>query len=185
MGLAVGMVQSQELALNQNRPMEIREETTADIDAIREVNRRAFAQEQEGNIVDALRSNGAALLSLVAIVDREVVGHIMYSPATVDDTIGAALGPMAVLPEFQRQGIGSRLVEAGNERLKAQGCPFIIVVGHAEYYPRFGFTPASKHGIRCEWDLPDNVFMIAVLDPVKMQGVSGLAKYRHEFSTVT
>lgn len=181
------MVQSQELALIKTRtkPMEIRDETTADIDSIRDVNRRAFAQEQEGNIVDALRSNGAALLSLVAIVDGEVVGHIMYSPATVNETTGAALGPMAVLPEFQRRGIGSKLVEAGNQRLKDQGFPFIIVVGHAEYYPRFGFIPASKHGIRCEWDLPDDVFMLAVLDPAKMQNVSGLAKYRHEFSTVT
>ena len=165
--------------------MEIRDETTVDIDAIREVNRRAFAQEQEGNIVDTLRSNGAALLSLVAIVDGEVVGHIMYSPATINQTTGAALGPMSVLPEFQRQGIGSRLAEAGNQRLKEQGCPFIIVVGHAEYYPRFRFTPASKHGIRCEWDFPDDVFLIAVLDSAKMQNVSGLAKYRHEFSAVT
>lgn len=163
----------------------IREETAADIEAIREVNRRAFGQDQEGNIVDALRSNGAALLSLVAIVDDELVGHIMYSSATVGATTGGALGPMSVLPEFQRQGIGSRLVEAGNQKLKQVGYPFIIVVGHAEYYPRFGFIPASQHNIRCEWDLPDNVFMIYVLDPVKMQTVSGLAKYRHEFSTVT
>ncbi len=165
--------------------MEIREETAADIEAIRKVNQRAFSQNQEGNIVDALRSNGAALLSLVAIVNGEQVGHILYSPAVVGETTGAALGPMSVLPEFQRQGIGSRLVETGNQRLKERGCPFIIVVGHAEYYPRFGFTPASKHNIRCEWDLPDEVFMMAVLDSLKMQGVSGLAKYRHEFSTVT
>jgi putative acetyltransferase len=165
--------------------MDIREETAADVDAIREVNRLAFAQDQEGNIVDALRSNSAALLSLVATIDGEVVGHIMYSPASIGEVTGAALGPMAVLPDFQRQGVGSRLVEAGNQRLKTARCPFIIVVGHAEYYPRFGFTPASKHNIRCEWDLPDEVFMLAVLDPMKMQGVSGLAKYRHEFSTVT
>src|SRR5687767_465692 len=128
--------------------MEIREETAADIEAIRRVNRRAFGQDQEGNIVDALRSNGAALLSLVAIVDGELVGHIMYSPAIVGETTGAALGPTAVLPEVQRQGIGSRLVEAGNRKLKEAGHPFVIVVGHAQYYPRFGFTSASKHGIR-------------------------------------
>jgi putative acetyltransferase len=186
MELAGGMVQGEELALRfLKHQMEIREETAADIEAIREVNRLAFAQDQEGNLVDALRSNAAVLLSLVAIVDGELVAHIMYSPATVGDTAGAALGPMAVLPEFQRRGIGSRLVEAGNQKLKAAGHPFVIVVGHAEYYPRFGFTPASKHSIRCEWDLPDEVFMIAVLDPVKMKGVSGVAKYRPEFSTVT
>jgi putative acetyltransferase len=92
---------------------------------------------------------------------------------------------MAVLPDYQRQGIGSKLVEAGNSRLKNSGCPFIIVVGHAEYYPKFGFRPASEHGIKCEWNVPDEIFMLLVLDAAKMKGVSGLAAYRHEFSTVS
>ena len=163
--------------------VEIREELPGDIAAIREVNRRAFGQDQEANIVDALRSNRASLLSLVAMLNGRVVGHIMYSPITVGEVTGAALGPMAVLPEYQRQGIGSKLVEAGNQKLKDAGCPLIIVVGHAEYYPRFGFEPASVHGITCEWEMPDNVFMLLVLDKAKTQGVSGLAKYRPEFST--
>ena len=165
--------------------IEIREELPADITAIRQVNSRAFEQDQEGNIVEALRLNGAALLSLVAILNGHVVGHIMYSPSSVGSLSGAALGPMAVLPEHQRQGIGSQLIEAGNRKLKEAGCPFIVVVGHADYYPRFGFRPASNHGIRCEWDVPDNVFMVLVLNQTKMQSVSGLAKYRHEFSTVS
>ena len=165
--------------------IEIREELPADITAIRQVNSRAFEQDQEGNIVEALRLNGAALLSLVAILNGQVVGHIMYSPSSVGSLSGAALGPMAVLPEHQRQGIGSQLIEAGNRKLKEAGCPFIVVVGHADYYPRFGFRPASNHGIRCEWDVPDNVFMVLVLNQTKMQSVSGLAKYRHEFSTVS
>ena len=159
----------------------IREERSEDIAAIRDVNKRAFEQEQEGNIIDALRSNGAALLSLVAIVEGQVVGHIMYSPATVANVTGAALGPMAVLPEYQRQGIGSKLVETGNQKLKAAGCPFIIVVGHADYYPRFGFKRASTLAIKCEWDVPDEVVMMLILDQTKMQGLSGLVKYRHEF----
>src|SRR5262245_32161319 len=138
--------------------IDIREEQPDDFAAIREVNRQAFGQEQEGNIVDALRSNGASILSLVATVDGQVAGHIMYSPITIDGKItGAALGPMAVLPEYQRQGIGSRLIETGNRKLKDAGQPFIIVLGHAEFYPRFGFAPASAHGIRCEWEVPDNV----------------------------
>jgi putative acetyltransferase len=165
-------------------PIEIQEERPSDIAAIRDVNRRAFGQDQEANIVDALRSNGGSLLSLVASLNGRVVGHIMYSPITVRDVTGAALGPMAVLPEYQRQAIGTKLVETGNEKLKAAGYPFIIVVGHPDYYPRFGFTPASAHGITCEWELPDNVFMLLVLDEPRMQGVSGLAKYRDEFSTV-
>ena len=164
--------------------IEIQEERPGDIAAIRDVNRRAFGQDQEANIVDALRSNGGSLLSLVASLNGRVVGHIMYSPITVRDVTGAALGPMAVLPEYQRQAIGTKLVETGNEKLKAVGYPFIIVVGHPDYYPRFGFTPASAHGITCEWELPDNVFMLLVLDEPRMQGVSGLAKYRDEFSTV-
>ena len=165
--------------------IEIREELPADVTAIRQVNNRVFEQDQEGNIIDALRSNGAALLSLVATLNGQVVGHIMYSPLSVGPLSGAALGPMAVLPEHQRQGIGSRLIEAGNQKLGEAGCPFIVVLGHADYYPRFGFKPASSHGIRCEWDVPDNVFMVLALNPVKMQGVSGLATYRHEFSTVS
>jgi putative acetyltransferase len=166
--------------------VQIREERSGDVAAIRDLNRRAFGQGQEGSIVDALRSNGAVVLSLVATLNGRVVGHIMYSPLSVGNEVtGAALGPMAVLPEYQRQGIGSQLVEAGNRKLKDAGCPFVIVLGHANYYPRFGFRRASAHGIKCEWEVPDNVFLLLVLDQAKMQGVSGLAKYRHEFSTVT
>jgi putative acetyltransferase len=103
----------------------------------------------------------------------------MYSPLSIGGKVtGAALGPMAVIPERQRQGIGSKLIEAGNQKLKDAGCPFIIVVGHADYYPRFGFRPASERGITCEWDVPGDVFMLLVLDEAKTEGVSGLAKYR-------
>jgi len=165
--------------------IEIREERPADVAAVREVNRRAFEQERESNIVDALRANGGALLSLVATIHDQVIGHVMYSRVSVGDMVnGAALGPMAVLPEHQRQGIGTRLIDTGNQKIKDAGYPFIIVVGHAEYYPRFGFRPAGKYGIKCEWDVPEEVFMVLMLDAAKMQGVAGLAKYRDEFSTI-
>jgi len=165
--------------------IKIRKELPADITAIRDLNKRAFEQDQEANIVDALRSNGAARLSLVATLNDRVVGHIMYSPLALGQVAGAELGPMAVLPEYQRQGIGGKLVEAGNRQLKEDGCPFIVVVGHAAYYPRFGFKPARAQRITCEWEVPDDAFMLLVLDPEAMQGISGLAKYRHEFSTVS
>ncbi len=109
----------------------------------------------------------------------------MYSPASVGDVIGVGLGPMAVLPKHQRRGVGSKLVDAGNGKLKEAGCPFIIVLGHPNFYPRFGFAPARSRGITCEWDVPDEVFMLLVLDQTQMQGVSGLARYRPEFSTVS
>ena len=172
--------------------IEVRKERATDIEAIRDVNKRAFGQDQEGNIVDALRSNGAALLSLVATLhdsaatlhDR-IVGHIMYSPATIGDVTGAALGPMSVLPEHQRQGIGSKLVNTGNQTLKASNCAFIIVLGHPDFYPRFGFRRASTLAVKSEWDVPDEVVMLLILDESKMQGISGLVKYRHEFSSVS
>ena len=122
--------------------IEVRQEQPGDAAAIREVNRRAFGQEVEGRIVDALRANGGVVLSLVAAIDDRVVGHVIYSPAVVGDVVGAALGPMAVTPDCQRQGIGSRLVEAAHQHLKRADCPFIVVVGHPAFYPRFGFKPA-------------------------------------------
>ena len=164
---------------------EIRQEQPTDIPAIREVNRRAFGQDQEGNIVDALRTNRGILLSLVAVSEDRIVGHILYSPAVIGAVEGGALGPMSVLPEFQRRGIGTQLVESGNRKLMAAGCPYIIVLGHPGFYPRFGFEPASTRGITCEWEVPDDVFMVLALDRAKVEGLSGIAKYRHEFSTVS
>jgi putative acetyltransferase len=163
--------------------MDIRDERPADVRSIRQVNRRAFGRDQEANIVDALRSNGGTLLSMIA-VDEDVVGHVMYSPVTIGEMTGAGLGPMAVVPERQRQGVGSDLVTTSLGRLRGAACPFVVVVGHPAFYPRFGFKPASAYGISCEWPVPDEVFMILVLDPLQMQTVRGLARYRPEFSTV-
>jgi putative acetyltransferase len=165
--------------------IEIRDERPNDVAAVRLVNQRAFEQDSEANIVDALRANGAAMLSLVAIVGGEIVGHIMHSPVDISGVTAAALGPMAVVPAHQRRGIGSRLVDAGSDRLARAGVPAIVVVGHPVFYPRFGFTPASRYGIRCEWPVPDEVFMILVLNASRMAGVTGLAKYRSEFAIVS
>ena len=165
--------------------IKIRHERPEEIPAIRHVNRRAFGQDQEADLVDALRANGAVSLSLVATLDEEVVGHIMYSPLEIGEVAGAGLGPVAVHPDHQHKGIGSRLIEAGNLLLKDAGCPFVVVIGHAGYYPRFGFRPARPLGIHCQWDVPDNVFLLLALHPERMQGVSGLAKYRGEFSKVS
>ena len=92
------------------------------------------------------------------------------------------LAPMAILPDRQRDGIGSALVEHGLRLLKDSSCPFIIVLGHPKYYPRFGFELASMYGITCQWDgVPDEAFMMIVLDEVAMEGVAGIVRYRDEF----
>ena len=162
---------------------EIREERSGDLASIRAVNIRAFGRDREANIVDALRANRATVLSLVATRDGETVGHLLYSPITIGDAAAAALGPMAVVPECQREGVGSALVSAGQQRLKELGCPLVVVVGHPAFYPRFGFEPAGQYGIFSEWKVPDDVFMVATLSEAGAH-LKGLAKYRPEFSTV-
>ena len=159
----------------------IREEHAGDVAAIRDVHDRAFGRAGEGQLVDALRAGGATLLSLVAVAEDQIVGHIFYSPASIGEIRGAGLAPVGVLPEHQRRGLGHALIEAGNQRIRDTGCPFIIVLGHPDYYQRFGFTPASRHGVTCQWDVPDEAFMMLVLDESAMKGQSGVATYRQEF----
>ena len=167
----------------------IREEKLEDAVAVRRFNEEAFGQPQEARLVDLLRARRAVLLSLVATIDDRVVGYILFSPVRLEtktsDLEGAGLGPMAVLPEFQRMGIGSKMIAEGTRRLQELGCPFIVVLGHPEYYPRFGFIPASRHGIRCQWEVPDEAFMLLPLDISRLTALSGLVWYREEFATVT
>jgi len=165
----------------------IREEQHQDIHAIREVNIQAFGQNQEAHLIDKIRRRCNDLISLVALIKDTIVGHICFSPATIESkakkTIrGMGLAPMAVLPAYQRQGVGTELVQVGIARVRKKGFPFIIVLGHASYYPRFGFEPASHYRIRCEWDVPDTVFMILLLDESEMRESEGLARYLPEFA---
>ena len=166
----------------------IRLERPDDSFQIRRVNELAFGQPAEADLVDKLRRACGDALSLVAEDDGAIVGHILFTPVVVDGlrALGMGLAPMAVLPGRQRQGIGSQLVRRGLASLRERGCPFVVVVGHPEYYPRFGFEPASKHGFLSQWEgIPDAVFMVLVLDAHVMAGASGVARYRDEFNEVT
>jgi putative acetyltransferase len=168
------------------KPMDIRPEGQADIPLIRRINQRAFNRDAEADLVEALRNAGAVSLSLVAEMEGQLVGHILYSPADIAGKWhGVALGPMAVLPEIQYRGIGTALVNQGNGLLRTWGCPFVIVLGHPMYYPRFGFHPASRSRVTCKWNVPDEAFMLLVLDKTAMRGASGRAHYHPEFDTVT
>ena len=136
--------------------------------------------------MDTLRARGKVTLSLVAVADDRVVGHILFSTVSIEaaeKTVSAlGLAPMAVLPEFQRQGIGSLLVRSGLEECRKAGHRVVVVLGHPDYYPRFGFVPSTRHGIKSEFDVPDEVFMVTELSEGALSGCAGTAKYQPEFS---
>ncbi|MFH1841840.1 MAG: N-acetyltransferase [bacterium] len=166
--------------------IQIRPEQPADQDRVHEINELAFEQPAEANIVDTLRAACPDALSLVAADTADLVGHIFFSPAIITgdqgELHGMGLAPMAVDPARQRQGIGSLLVEHGLAILREQHCPFVIVLGHPEFYPRFGFEPASRYGITCQWDgVPDEAFMVLFPSGSPAGDCAGRARYRDEF----
>lgn len=167
--------------------MRIRPEVEADRAAVHALNEAAFGTPAEAELVERLRQGEMALLSLVADVDGAVVGHILFSPVSLTDHPHLnlmGLAPMAVAPECQRKGIGSALVREGLVRCKELGCAAVVVVGHAAFYPRFGFVPAACYALRCEYDVPADVFMVAELQAGALSGASGLVRYADTFAGV-
>jgi len=168
--------------------MLIRDESPQDGPAVRAVNEAAFGRPAEAHLVEALVAAGAFVCSLVAQEAGEVVGHALFTAATLSSHSQlreiAALGPIAVLPDWQNRGAGGMLVRAGLERCRAAGYDLAIVLGHPSYYPRFGFQPSAPFGIRWEHDVPEGVFMVAELVPGALAGASGVVRYRPEFDGV-
>ena len=167
--------------------IKIREERKEDYNKVRMVNDQAFGQPDEGRIVDKIRETCKEVVSLVAVSNHNIVGHIFFSPVTINikdrSITGMGLGPMAVLPSFQNKRIGTKLIREGIRKIKDTACPFIIVLGHENYYPKFGFHRASKFGLKPQWEgVPDNAFMVMILNEKEMNGVKGIVKYRDEFS---
>jgi putative acetyltransferase len=165
--------------------VEIHPEKSGDISQIRHVNDEAFGGIKESRLVDDLRDQGMLTVSLVAVLNGEVLGHIAFSPVTIESKISKAeaitLAPLAVLPKYQRQGIGSQLVNAGIDRCRSTGHDIIFVVGHPEYYPRFGFTQAKRKGFDCEFPAPDEAWMVLELYEGALKGISGTVKFQPEF----
>lgn len=143
----------------------------------------------EARLVDALRASGEPLISLVAQDGDELVGHILFSPATLTGNEGdvriMGLAPMAVLPAHQRSGIGTRLVEQGLKHCQQDGYDAVVVLGHANYYPRFGFRPAHEYGIASEYDVPPGAFMVKELKAACLKGRRGTIKYHAAFSELS
>lgn len=168
--------------------MIIREENPADLKAIRQVVEAAFGRKSEADLVDALRRNGKRLLSLVAEQDGQIVGHIFFSPVSIESEAGSrsavGLAPLAVLPEFQNCGVGSKLVRAGLDQCRNAGHDCVVVLGHPEYYPRFGFAPSSRFGVKSEYDVRDEAFMLIELKDGALGDLGGTVKYQPEFNEV-
>ena len=168
----------------------IRSEQPEDHATIHEVNRLAFGQDDEARLVTALRHTEGfdPSLSLVAVRDAQVVGHILFSSIHIETDEGRvpamALAPMAVLPRWQRQGIGSALVREGLEACRRAGHRIVVVLGHPDYYPRFGFRPASGHDVRPPFSVPDEAFMVKALAPGGLDGISGVVRYPGAFDGV-
>ncbi|HEX2229863.1 MAG TPA: N-acetyltransferase, partial [Candidatus Binatia bacterium] len=146
-----------------------------------------FETRAEADLVDALREQARPVVSLVAEAADRVVGHIMFSPVSLAGHPNLkimGLAPLAVTPCYQRQGIGSALVHAGLDRCRQLGVGSIVVLGHPEYYPRFGFSTASQFGLTCAYNVPDEAFMVLELQPGYLANTSGLIQYHVAFSNV-
>jgi len=164
----------------------IRSETENDIEAIFTVNAQAFPTDAEARLVNQLR-NSTTCISLVAEYQGKIVGHILFTPMTIvgsEELSLLGLAPMAVLPEMQRSGIGSLLVERGLTECKTSGCDAVAVLGHPEFYPKFGFKPSVRFNITSEYDVPDEVFMLQESVKGSLQNASGVMQYHPTFSTL-
>jgi putative acetyltransferase len=168
----------------KNSNIKVRPEAAVDIPGIRRVEEAAFARSTEANLVDLCRERGKAALSLVAIEADQIMGHILFTPVELDPPHpgwkGLGLGPVAVLPEFQRTGIGSRLITIGLEIFRQHGYDFIVLLGDPAYYCHFGFIPGREFGLSSDYGDGDE-FQVRELVPGVLRGAKATVKYVPEF----
>ena len=164
----------------------IRPERPADAAAVRAVYRAAFPTPFEADLVDALRPELSPWRAFVAERDGEVVGHLLFTPVSLEPTPAhesplVGLGPMAVHPDHQRSGIGSALADGALAALSAEPIDAVVVLGHPEWYPKFGFRPAKRFGLRPGFEAPESAFMALELVPGALLNVSGKVNYDNRF----
>jgi len=169
----------------ESSEIRIRDEAPGDWNAIHSLHEQAFETKVEARLVDLLRARDKAVISLVAEMDREIVGHIVFSPLSIEPPSpgwnALGLAPLAVIPRLQRQGIGSTLVKSGLQHCRMLGIDLVFVLGHPNYYPKFGFLPASTFGLENEYQA-DQAFMVIEITPGVSVKYKGLVKYAPEFN---
>lgn len=160
--------------------MNIRQERPADYAAVYQVVKEAFASAEqadgdEQDLVVRLRQSNAFIpeLSLVAVEDGKIVGHILFTRAVVGGAAVLALAPLSVLPSYQNQGIGQALMREGHRVAQTLGYPYSVVLGHKAYYPKAGYVPASRYGIQAPFEVEDDCFMAVRLNETagKLNGI--------------
>ena len=165
----------------------VRAETKSDQEAIKEVNEQAFGRPMEAGVVEKVRQSSGFIpeLSLVAEREKQIVGHILFSELAIEGEGQSwtvlALGPIAVRPEFQKQGVGGQMIQAGLERATTLGYGVVVLIGHPTYYPRFGFVPAGQFGLKCSIPVPEDVFMAYLLLPDGLNGIHGTVVFPPAF----
>jgi putative acetyltransferase len=167
--------------------MLIREEKESDWEEVFRVNQAAFDTSAEAHLVNSLREQCHPIVSLVGEEERKIIGHILFSPVRLlghPSLYLMGLAPMAVLPEYQRKGIGSALVKSGLEKCRALGIGAVVLLGHIAYYPRFGFVPSVRYGIGCEYEAPEEAFMVLELQSGYLAGKKGTIRYHDAFKNV-
>jgi putative acetyltransferase len=170
--------------------MKIRRERKVDYPAVHEIHELAFEGITEARLVTALRNSDDFIpeLSLVAVKGRKVVGHILFSLVSIETQGGGipalTLAPMAVAPEYQNQGIGSDLVRRGLQECLNHGHKIVLVIGHPDYYPRFGFEPAIRRGLTLSFSVPDEAFMVIELVRDALEGIHGEVCFPSPFDEV-
>jgi putative acetyltransferase len=157
-----------------------------DFEAAYGVHAAAFPENTEARLVELLHQRGKADISLVAVLDGAVVGHVLFSPISisrngVEIAPGLGLAPVAVRPQYQRQGIGKSLIHRGLEVCRQRQCPLVVVLGDPRYYQQFGFRRASDLGFQNEYQA-DESFMVLELQKDGLPDVGGLVRYASEFS---
>lgn len=167
--------------------VDCRAASAADIDALHTLHRAAFGNDAEANLVAALHAECDELVSILAATEQDIIGHILFSPCSVECLAAVelwGLAPMAVAPNYQRRGIGGQLIRAGLVACRERGIEAIVVLGHSEYYPRFGFRPAQEFGLQSTYDVPAEVFMAIELVPGALSKVSGVVNYHSLFNAL-
>jgi putative acetyltransferase len=168
--------------------IKFRQEKPGDQLAICCVNEHGFGTSEEADLVNALREANAIVLSMVALDGEDIIAHILFTEVAITQAdlqfTGLGLGPMAVLPTHQRKGIGTQLLQIALDKCRLLDYDFVVVLGYPEFYSKFGFFPAKPYGISCEFDAPDEAFMVLELRENGLAGQSGVVHYREEFRNV-